>query len=386
MSGHSEHSSFTRYCIQGVLIVLLAAVATHFLEKTSLFRRLENTNLDTWLLARKPTVSDEVMVVVITEDDYKNLFRATSPLNQDLVQEIVRDIVDSGASVLGVDLDTSRWDPAKAAALKDKRIVWAREASEEQTELYPVLGGNGEGVCYGLPAYVPDDDFVIRRYDPVLRDKSGHAFPSIAEKLARGCEEAHPAEPEAAEEEAKLINFLGGRMSFDHLSAAAVRTLSKVDTWKQSNPLKGKIVILGGSYRAARDRFLTPAGPMDGVDILAHAVQSELADRKLREPGQAFFFILDVALGVILVLGTWFLPRAFAVPVVLTAIPVIAFLVSLVAFQTLGYFASFVPVLGGVLLHHLIEHVQEYRHLEHERDHLIRERDALLRERENIGK
>ena len=157
--------------------------------------------------------------------------------------------------------------------------------------------------------------------------------------------------------------------------------LSAVPGWNGNNPLKGKIVLLGGSFRAARDRFFTPVGRMDGVDILAHTVHTELPGGAVRRPGGAFFFVADLLLGVLLVAGLWMLPRAWALPAIFVGVPLLAFLASWAAFQSVGYFASFVPVLGGVLMHELIEHVLEHRHLLHEREHLLRERDELLRER-----
>ena len=52
-------------------------------ENLSIFRHLENSNLDTWLLAKKPLISKDVFVVTITDDDYKEIFRTTSPLQQE---------------------------------------------------------------------------------------------------------------------------------------------------------------------------------------------------------------------------------------------------------------------------------------------------------------
>jgi CHASE2 domain-containing sensor protein len=387
MSAHSGHPSFLKHFVTGCAVVLIAAVITHLLEDSWIFRHLENANLDIWLLAKKPVPSKDVFVVSITDDDYRNLFHATSPLQQDVVQQIVTAITAAGAKTIGVDLDTAEWDPGRAAALEalpgHVPVVWAREYSEdaEDGKLERVLGGAGEGVCYGLPSYTPDEDGVIRRYEPVLHTRNGRAEVSFARRIAGNCEEPKTPEGEAGGEE-KLINFIGDRRAFDHLSSAALLTLSAVPGWSSGaqNPLRGKIVLLGGTFRAARDKFFTPVGRMDGVDILAHTVHSELPGGEVPRPGGLFFFVVDLLLGVALVSGVWFLPRGWALPAIFLGVPVLAFVASWATFQSVGYFASFVPVLGGVLLHEMIEHFHEHRHLLREHAHLIREHEALLRE------
>ena len=384
MSAHAGRPGFLKYFGTGCVVVLAAALITHALEDSWIFRHLENSNLDTWLLAKKPATSKKVFVVTITDDDYKDLFHGASPLNQELVLRIVQAIAAAGPRIIGVDLDTSGWNTALVPLPANVPIVWAREFSEDPlpTGLANVLGGSGEGVCFGLPALMPDEDGVIRRYEPLIQSKGGQEEAGFARRTVVGCGDPVAHEKELAREEARLINFIGDRLAFEHLSSTAILALSAVPGWNASNPLKGKIVLLGGAFRAARDKFFTPVGRMDGVDILAHTVHSELPGGEVPRPGGGFFFAADLLLGVLLVAGVWLLPRAWALPVIFVAMPLLAFGASWAAFQSVGYFASFVPVLGGVLIHELIEHVLEHRHLLHEREHLIRERDQLLRERE----
>lgn len=376
MSRHVKHPPFLRYFGSGALVVLAAALITSSIEGSWLFRHLENANLDTWLLAKSVQVSPDVFVVSITDDDYRGLFQATSPLRPDVVKRIVNAIAAAGPRALGVDLDTSEWDANSAASLpKNVPIVWAREASDDGKSLEKVLGGDGAGVCFGLPAFVPDEDGVIRRYP---------SQSSFAQHLVAACrDQESPAESKG--DEGKLINFRGDLGAFDHLSSTALLALADTPQWTMNNPLKGRIVLLGGSFRAARDKYYTPLGRMDGVDILAHAAQSELPGGAVRSPGGAFFFALDLALGLVLVAGTWLLPRGWSLPAVFLGLPVVAFLASWAAFQSLGYFASFVPVLGGVLIHEVIEHAREYRHLLHENTALQHELAALEEEKKVEG-
>lgn len=382
MSAATKHPPFGHYFGIGAAVVLVAALATLGMEDSWFFRHMENSNLDIWLHAKAPIPSDRVFIVTITDDDYKVLFGSTSPLKPAKVMEIIDAILDSGASLIGVDLDTSGWSAKAAAAVQSKPIVWAREYLEGDAQdagLQKVLGGDGEHVCFGLPAYVPDEDGVIRHYEPVVELPGRREF-SFASRMVAGCD-AKPPAAEGSKGEDKLINFLGDPKAFGHLSAGNLLTLSQTDGWKHSaNPLQGRMVLLGGAFRAARDKFDTPAGRMDGVDIVAHNIVSELPGGEVKSPGSVFFFSVDIGLGLLLVAGGWLLPRKWALLAMLVVVTVTAFLASWLAFRSFGYFASFVPVLGGVLIHELFEHFVEHHELLKEHHELLRERDELRRE------
>ncbi len=63
-----------------------------------------------------------------------------------------------------------------------------------------------------------------------------------------------------------------GRMYVHQLRQAA-----KSEAWSTNSPLKGKIVLLGGMYHAARDSYSTPHGPRYGVELIAQALATEFA-------------------------------------------------------------------------------------------------------------
>ena len=367
------------------------------MEHTWFFRHMENSNLDVWLGAKAPAASDRVFVVSITDDDYKELFNSTSPLKPQQVQKIIEANAESGACRIGVDLDTSEWSANDVAGLaavtQGKPVIWAREyleddsptgkndehKAENNSHMGKVLGVDGDAVCSGLPAYLPDEDGVIRHYEPMVAMPGDAPKFSFAARMVAGC---GPKKPEGrGAGEGKLINFLGDPKAFGHLSAGALLKLAKTEGWKGTkNPLNGHFVLLGGAFRAARDKFYTPSGRMDGVDIIAHTIVSELHGGEVKSPDSTFFFAVDVALGLCLVAGGWLLPRKWALPAMIAIVTVAAFLASWVAFQSFGYFASFVPVLGGVLTHELFEHFVEHHEILREHKELVRERDELRRE------
>jgi CHASE2 domain-containing sensor protein len=162
-------------------------------------------------------------------------------------------------------------------------------------------------------------------------------------------------------EEAGNIQVNFGRHRFQTLSSGSLLKLSQTEAWRNNaNVLKGKLVLLGGSFRASRDTHNTPVGRKDGIEILAHSVDTLLPGGRLTRLSDSGFFWIELAVGVILLLPAYYLPRGWSLAILACALPVIAFLASYAAFQIFGYFGSFVPVLAGVFFHEMIEHYLEY--------------------------
>ena len=132
--------------------------------------------------------------------------------------------------------------------------------------------------------------------------------------------------------------------------------------------MNGKIVLLGGLYRAARDEYVTPLGPMAGVELNALAIESELERGGIRPANQYLMMALDVLFGICLV---WINYRALyghlsllsALVVSLIAIPVLALLASLIALSTFAYWMNAVPLLAAVFIHQLYDYANHYRKL-----------------------
>ena len=58
------------------------------------------------------------------------------------------------------------------------------------------------------------------------------------------------------------------------------------------------MVLLGGLFHAARDEYTTPLGRMAGVQLMAHAVESELQGGGFRWPREPVMLLLNIAGGI----------------------------------------------------------------------------------------
>jgi hypothetical protein len=65
------------------------------------------------------------------------------------------------------------------------------------------------------------------------------------------------------------------------------------------------IVLLGGTFGAARDTYFTPAGRIPGLSLNAYAVESELAGRSVKDTWRAGIFLVDILIGWLIVFFFW---------------------------------------------------------------------------------
>ena len=61
--------------------------------------------MDTWLRLKAPQEARDVVIVGITDDDYKDLFGSKSPLWSYPLGALIRAIASGGPAVIGIDLD-----------------------------------------------------------------------------------------------------------------------------------------------------------------------------------------------------------------------------------------------------------------------------------------
>jgi CHASE2 domain-containing sensor protein len=368
----------------GLAVVVAAAILSYYLHGTSFGRHLEMANLDAWFRFGQVETDPNIAVVAISGDDYHGpIFHRASPLAVDGVTKLIHAVALSGPKVIVIDLDTSEWsgDQRRAAqqTLEDARrtlgipraakLAWGVGGSEDSSGSIALEHFDAQGGCLGVPASIPDDYGVVRGYLPYI-SAGGIKVPSLvdtANRLEAGQSCAAVVTSAVVElPPTNLIEYSGDpNRRFVHLQAGVLFGTADTSPWQNSNPLKGKIVIIGGQFSEARDRYVTPAGYLDGVNILAYAIASA-RHGGIPEPSHRSFFLWDLVLGAVLVTGSFFLHRFWMLAISFVAIPFVALAASLAIYRYTGYFMSFMPILGAVFLHHLVEHGVEHWRLKRE--------------------
>jgi CHASE2 domain-containing sensor protein len=338
--------------------------------------KFETAGLDVFTLLQPSRQPDKVMVVGINDDDYRERFSETSPLNYCKLEEVISAIAASKPRVIGVDIDTSAASFRKLQIEKGwPQVVWAEDAIQtgKILEVVPALGGIGrDSAQLGLALLLSDSDGVIRRYRRRFSVQGGYAdsFPwaVVNAYCSKGveprCRALKSAESDGSEGEL-LLNFAGERFDFRPLAVREIMKVSAEPGWAERGLFKDKVVLLGGSFHAARDTHTTPIGEMFGVQIMAQAIESDLDEGGIRRLNEwkAIFFDLLAGMLVVYIQFRFHRNLMMGLALSLLAIPIVAVTGSYLAFSTAARWFNFIPVLIGVLIHELYDRAREYKQL-----------------------
>jgi CHASE2 domain-containing sensor protein len=327
-------------------------------------------------------------VVEITDDDYARQFQSRSPLDAERLGALLTAIHSAHPTLIVLDIDTS--DPSfrklgDLGVTAWSEVVWARvpkrlprgeqPESNYQAELEPVAGGLvTEANHVGVPVFPVDSDGVVRRYRQQLETSAGR-LPSLAWNAAR----RYNVKAKARSGDI-LFNFAGDRYAFPIVQAGEFLGPARPQEW--SRILGGKIVIVGGDYAAGRDTYFTARGEMAGVELVAHAAQSDLQGGGIGEGSFLVSAALDIAFGTLLVLLFFRLHLGPALWISMFGLLPLALAGSWLSFRSLGYWVSFVPLMLGMLIHQLHDYATEQRD---ELEKLKKDREELLKLRRQLS-
>jgi CHASE2 domain-containing sensor protein len=358
--------------------LLVAWLIQAGLQEAHFFDRYDESDADHY--ARTIWVpkefSDHVVIVNVSEDDYRDLFDSRSPLDSVELIHLVQTLQSSRPRVIGVDFLTGDWHSRfpGAFARTSPPVVWARDGrpdapSETAPELLPQLSEwNGvvgystppAGLCFAPPVNQPDSDGAIRRYSTAITvRKPGSTataiFPTMAHVLAASYFDRPFDCRGGADAAVKRIRFTGENHHFRVLAASDV--LRDADNGRKLEKyLANRIVLLGGTF-AGRDMFASGGQYLSGALILANAVESEISGPIHELPVWAS---LLVALGVSLLLY-WRVSRLRSPLDVLAAFALLIAFSFIAGWFCYRYLAVFLPIastlfslpIGIIVEHHM---------------------------------
>ncbi len=356
--------------ISGLAIVVGVAVVNSALERAGLYERLEWADLDRLQQTSPATDAGDMALVLIGDDEYADLFGATSPLDPETLTGVIADLCRMHPRLLAIDILTSDWprdhfEQTAAAALGDCPVVWLRDHRVVEN----AMGGDGTarleplgvvgrtdpppGVCSGLGAFQPDADGVIRRYNrsyPTAANPSAPTHATLVYALA-----ARAAGQDCESMMAELVYQSPGphRIRFtsqDSFPRLPLQHLLEAEADEDAGlraVARDRILILGGAYRHARDMHRTPVGMVHGSELIAHAIYTETAAPIADVPWWQSLGIGLIVSSVLLIGLTWIglrWPWAVLASLLLSALA--ALVISWLLHKYLGYFLG---VLGGLL-------------------------------------
>jgi adenylate cyclase len=280
----------------------------------------------------------DVFIVAI-DDDAFNGFGGRTPIPRDYLARVIRGLAKSGAAAVAVDIrfdtpTTPEADGALAAAIREfaddrlSRVVLLGPLADNATPLG--AAALAPFVVLGAPDVPQDDDHVIRRVEPVIAGAGRPPMPSLAlavaarvagldgaaltAALADGAPLALPrARGERLEPRGTPpviarggmlwpINYVGRAGSFITIPSDVVARLAEPGNEPAAdNALRGRLVLLGGTFEAGRDAYQTPHGVMPGVEVHANVAHMLTTRRFIRPTDWLAGFAINA--GVVLVAG-----------------------------------------------------------------------------------
>jgi len=376
-------ADLARRILRAVGAVALIFVFAAWLARLGLLPEIETTVRDAQMRLNRPRPSD-VVLVRITDGDYDSLFKSRSPLNPQLVAALVNTVARGNPVVIGVDLDTSDqiFDGLANLIRAKPRIVWARDAlagSDGILESQPILGGNDREATSGMVIVPEDEDGLVRTYQRVYQIREGdRAVKQRSLPWAMVVESGHrtrdfpasdgPLEIRLAREDRQVrashVEVTAGQLLSPDCSQASDCKAGMDDGALQSL-FAGKIVLIGGTYRAARDEHATPVGMLNGMDVIAQVVDTEMYGGGLpRKSTGVMLAVLVFENVVLVVIGCFLKPeRHFFnwLLVCFAASMLGALLCSWIIFGSYLGMIFFLPVFCAVLLLELYAEAQAVR-------------------------
>lgn len=362
---HAEHAIETSQepllarLRRSVPVLVAVPVIGFLLQSWTTPDELAGRALDATFRLQAPRPGGQVVLVEIDDVSYQELFLGKSPLSRPVLRQLLEATIRGEPRLIGVDLDTSDAEAAQLRMTGKVPVVWAIAARDRDGELQaeaPLGGAIGE-VPAGVTLLPLDSDGVVRRYRPSVQVKGLPiaTLPHRIASLANG-EVTDPGRE-------YYINFYGDRRQVPRISAAEVLRLGDEPGWRQDSPIRGKVVLLGGTWAESRDDYSTPVGRMNGVELMAQITEAELSGTLIGAGRKWLAGLLQFlsALAVVVVFSRMRLRPALWSSLLL--VPLLAVLCSVILFSSAAFSGYFLVPGAMTVGHQLYSKAAEYTKL-----------------------
>jgi CHASE2 domain-containing sensor protein len=371
-----KYSFLQRLSESKAALIVIASLIVVF-QIRNMPATLATSSLDAAIAVQRLEPSQAVRLVTVDDQDYANLFHARSPLDADILSKLIDAVARAQQRVIVIDIDTSD-QSFKALVVPKIPIVWdisGDQLADGNFTLDRPLGGTAlppESVL-ALAIAPLDDRGIIRGYQQAYPLQSGGYIASpgfAAAQLFKG----QPATPSNASAATHLLDF---HYSFTPVRATDLLANAQSPTWDQLAAFKDQAVVIGGTYRVARDRYATPKGLLNGSEIVAQATASEIAGTFIPTVNRWLTGTL-MLFGGLLVLAIYnMLPFKKAFFVSLLLVPLLSIGSNWLLFHRFAAWGAMVPLVFAVIVAELYSKAALYLAF-YQRVRDVKQRDIKL--------
>jgi hypothetical protein len=390
--------------LRGLTVVVAVSFLIAMLEYYGSFAGLDGRFQDWfWLSHGKDLNAQNIVVLEIDQDAYKDLFNSQSPLDPYILMSLVRQVSEAEPAILGVDvLTTSESDHGAAyRAFADSidsdglraKTVWVADERRLRTHspnpFYWLLGENEEtiieptevlglplrtlnkrpAILWGPALYPSDRDQKVRRFPTSIKVSEDIECRSCAwakDSFARVVAKEYCSDCKWLTEDEIYLSISGAAPTHYNLSdifePGSQSKLKLKFPWarKLKDIAGGKVVLIGGTF-GRTDSHETAEGSTYGVYTHARAIAAELSHFGYREIPQPASFMIDVIFGAIAVLIFAFLKRTNNARNMLRRSALSVFILTFFALSV-WYFKGFLTSIPAVVTAAVIQQLYDFWH------------------------
>jgi len=331
--------------------LFVIAIMVLLFQMRNLPETLANSSLDAAIAVERPIQARSVRLVTIDNEDYATMFHSRSPLDPALLAKILVAVAKGHPRAIVVDIDTSDVSFLNLGAPQIP-TVWNTSGEQHPDGKFSVdapLGGRAmaSGSVAALAAVPQDDRGVVRGYRHTYPLETGGSIDSPGFAAARMVEGHAPEEHESLAEE---MHFLDYRYRFVPIKARDLVQDADSSTWEKLGLFAGQVVVVGGTYRVARDQFTTPKGLMDGCEIVAQAAAAEIDGTFISSASRWMTGLLMIVGGLATLAVYHWLKFRMAFLVSLAMVPLLSVASNLILFHRFAAWGAMIPLVIAVIV------------------------------------
>ncbi len=343
--------SFLPRISQSKPALLTIAVFVLLFQMRHLPEQLANSSLDAAIAVQPPMVSRSVRLVTIDDADYGTLFHARSPLDPAILAQLLSAVAAADPRAIVVDLDTEdeSFRDMPTPAVPTVWNVSGEELADDKFVAAKPLGGRplAGGSVAALAMAPRDERGIVRGYQHSYPTGDGGAVDSPGYAAARIV--AGGAPPESGHH-AHDVHFLDYRYRFATIKARDLLADATSPAWKQLGSFRGQVVVIGGTYRVARDLYATPRGLLNGCEIVAQAAAAEIEGTFISPVNRVVTGLLMIAGGLATLAVYHWLAFRKAFLLSLLMIPALSIGSNWILFHRFAAWGVMVPLVVAVIV------------------------------------